>query len=305
MQPIAPDTHCAIEALAHNSPVYGTAATATTWFLLEYNGPWMAKATDDNALTPAVNGWLKEVTRQTPGSRLQFIKHPTQGTAEGVGLYVATAGALYRTQVADYADLLKLDVTDLTHPSRQVDEQLVLVCTNGKRDWCCGRFGAAAFRQLDTLLTQLPAPTRPERLWMTTHLGGHRFAPTLVFLPQGLAYGLVQPDEVAELLTRQRQGELLLKRFRGRTHYPKEVQAAEYFLCQATHRPQQAAYTWIETQEMEPNHWVVRFRDTEGNNHNLELRAVAAAHPSLVSCSPQKWETDLEFHFLQHQRQTS
>lgn len=303
MQPIAPDTHCAVESLAQNSPIYGTASFTSTWFLLEYNGPWAAKATDDNALPPAVNGWLKKLTQQTPDSRLQFIKHPTRSTVNGFVLYTVTGGALYRLEVADYADLLALEIADLTNLARRTDEQLLLVCTNGKRDWCCGKFGAAAFRHLDTLINEHPIPTRSERLWMTTHLGGHRFAATMVFLPQGLAYGLVQPDELAGLLTAQRQGELLLPRLRGRNHYPKPVQVAEYYLCQTTNLARQDAYTWVETQELEPHHWLVRFRGYDGVMHEVELSAAAAPQPTLVSCFPAKWETELEFRLIQHQRQ--
>ena len=268
---------------------------------MEYSGLWAAKATDDNALAPAVNGWLKKLTQQTPDSRLQFIKQPTRPTVNGFVWYTATGGALYRLEIKDYAALLTLDVAELTDPARQVDEQLILVCTNGKRDWCCGKFGAAAFRHLDTLIQEHPAPARSERLWMTTHLGGHRFAATLVFLPQGLAYGLVQPDELAGLLAAQRQGELVLPRFRGRNHYPKPVQVAEYFLCQTTNTARQDSYTWLETQEVAANHWSVRFLGHDGAIHAVELCAAATPHPSLVSCSPAKWETDLEFQFIQHQ----
>jgi len=55
----------------------------------------------------------------------------------------------------------------------------VLVCTHGTRDSCCGRRGAS-------LAVKLAAAglRAGENFWRTSHLGGHRFAPTFLVLPQ-------------------------------------------------------------------------------------------------------------------------
>ena len=292
MIPTSTDIHCAPLSLAQNSSLAGTATVVETWFLLEYNGSWTAKATDDNHLPEVVQGWLKGLLEQVPHSRVQFIKHPTAPTVGGLAFYTATGGKLYQQQVAQYADLLSLSWTELTAPAHVCEEQLYLVCTNGKRDWCCGKFGAAAFRHLDPLIRQHPAPIA-EKAWMTTHLGGHRFAATLLFLPAGVSYGLVQPDELEPLLQSHRRGELVLERFRGRNAYPKPVQAAEALLYEKTGETRLDVFTFRQAQKQEPNTWQVQFyQPGNGLLHTVNVTEQTTPEPVLVSCTPPKWDVE-------------
>lgn len=296
MSTIVPDAHCAPLALTQNSPIYGTATEVHTWFLLEYNGPWTAKATSDNQLPEAVQGWLKALAKQIPQSRVQFIKHPTLPTPGGFMFYTATAGQLFRVQVADYLELVGLEWDALMQPARRVDERLYLVCTNAKRDWCCGRYGAAAFRALDPFIRQNPAPAQSEKVWMTTHLGGHRFAATLVVLPAGLSYGLVQPEEIPALVQVQRQGTLMLNRYRGRNTYPKPIQAAEYFLYEAVNTHQQDAFTFLDSQTTGENQWQVRFQERSSDVvYMVQVSSHSSPDRVLVSCTPSKWEAEVVF----------
>jgi len=71
----------------------------------------------------------------------------------------------------------------------------VLVCTHGTRDSCCGRRGAQ-------LAVELAASGQlaGENLWRTSHLGGHRFAPTFTVLPQGTVWGFADADLVSRVV---------------------------------------------------------------------------------------------------------
>lgn len=66
----------------------------------------------------------------------------------------------------------------------------LLVCTHGTRDNCCAVFGVPVYQHL----RDLAATEEPEwRVWRCSHLGGHRFAPTLVDLPSGRVWGRMSP----------------------------------------------------------------------------------------------------------------
>ena len=71
----------------------------------------------------------------------------------------------------------------------------VLVCTHGTRDSCCGRRGAS-------LAADLAAAgfRAGENLWRTSHMGGHRFAPTFMVLPQGTAWGFADVGLVTRVV---------------------------------------------------------------------------------------------------------
>ena len=53
------------------------------------------------------------------------------------------------------------------------DSSLVLVCTHGSRDRCCGTLGGAIYAKAHK--------QAPEKVWQASHLGGHRFAPRCLF----------------------------------------------------------------------------------------------------------------------------
>jgi hypothetical protein len=97
---------------------------------------------------------------------------------------------------------------------------LILVCTHARRDACCARLGRP-------LVDELLAVTDQDRVWETTHLGGHRFAPTCLALPSQVIYGRVPRDRVAELAGAIERSGVVADLMRGRTTYSPALQAAE------------------------------------------------------------------------------
>ena len=92
------------------------------------------------------------------------------------------------------------------------------MCANGKRDACCaivGRPVAAA-----------AAEAHPGRVWETTHLGGHRFAPTAVALPSGWTFGRLTAESAGRRSTRSGPASST-SRGRGRSVWPGPGQVAE------------------------------------------------------------------------------
>ncbi len=74
----------------------------------------------------------------------------------------------------------------------------LLVCTHGSRDVCCGKFGYPVY---DLLRRRHAAPGRM-RVWRTSHIGGHRFAPTMIDYPEGRLWGHLEPWAAEGVATR-------------------------------------------------------------------------------------------------------
>ncbi len=100
-----------------------------------------------------------------------------------------------------------------------LEHPLLVVCTHGKRDRCCARYGRPLY---DALSEQ----AEEDWIWQSTHVGGDRFAGNVVCFPHGLYYGRVAPDAAWALLDEHLAGRIYLDRFRGRCCYPFPVQAA-------------------------------------------------------------------------------
>jgi hypothetical protein len=269
----SPDTlHPACESsLNAGEQLFATATRVDVWLALEYNAAWGAKALDESDLSPEVIGFLNQQTNTIPNARFQFIKQG--GTGEGFTFYVACANrpepTLYRFNLAAYEDLLKLDIPaivagDTRQPSS--DERLFLVCVNGKRDMCCARHGLALYQAM--------SEHAGESVWQTTHLGGHRFAATMVCLPHGVFYGRVQPGEGAEIVDAYRTDRIILERYRGAGIYDAPVQAADYFLRKETRTTGLTAFAPVETLVEGDNRWWVRLRERAGVAiHSVRVRA--------------------------------
>lgn len=250
----------------------GTAVSNKVWLFLEYNQPWAAKATSDNNLPQPVQAWLAEQEAGLNG-RLQFIKQP-RGERSGWAFFVAcfadSGSRVYRFDLADYDDLFGLDLSavvagEARYNANLTNEQHLLVCTNGKRDVCCALHGVALLRAL--------AAAGVTSLWETTHLGGHRFAPTLLTLPDGVNYGRIQPKDVPQLLSHLQTRTLWLEKLRGRVCYEPVVQVAEQYLRQETAVFHLDAYQHSVTKTVAEGVWQVQFQSSNGQQHTITVEA--------------------------------
>jgi hypothetical protein len=201
-----------------HEPLAGTATRADVWVVVEAAAPYPRQAVTD-LLPPAVVAWHEAA----PGVRVVVARRPatrpvTTGSADRVILVAAAAATagpvLHRGVVADVGALSAWDVVEL-HAGRppqhgdwqRLDQPVFLVCSNGRRDPCCALRGGPAARAL--------RDQHPDRVWETSHLGGHRFAPVIVRLPDGFQFG--GPDGRS----------LSVAASRGRSALPPAAQAAE------------------------------------------------------------------------------
>ena len=214
--------YCSDLCLASGEPLLGTAGQVDVWLMLEYKPVWRAKATDDNDLAAPMKAWLERTVAAYAANgqkaRPQFIRRPELDTTE-VSLFVGADGEL-RHLAGDYATIATLELSDLQGGGfTRIDEPQYFVCTNGQRDLCCARYGLPVYARLRELAGG--------RVWQTTHVGGHRFAPNVLALPQGALYGRVFADEVDAFFTTVEAGELALPHLRGRAALPPAAQVAE------------------------------------------------------------------------------
>ena len=78
---------------------------------------------------------------------------------------------------------------------------MLLVCTHARHDQCCAVRGRPVAQAL--------ARAFPDETWESSHLGGDRFAATMILLPHGLYYGRVPTADAAAIVERYLQGEIV------------------------------------------------------------------------------------------------
>jgi hypothetical protein len=146
-----------------------------------------------------------------------------------------------------------------------LDTPLFAVCTHGKRDRCCARYGRPLY---DAVSDQID----PEWVWQCTHVGGDRFAGNLVCFPEGLYFGRVGLGDVWPLLDDYLSGRIYVDRYRGRCAYPMPVQAAERELRINLGLTGLDDLQLVGVEQIGGT-WGVSF-DAAGERHELEVEAV-------------------------------
>ena len=82
-------------------------------------------------------------------------------------------------------------------PKSLSSNRQLFICTHGRHDQCCAKFGQQLF---DTLRESIPDTDHTVEIWESSHLGGHRFAPTVLVMPGCKMYGKVKPSLINALL---------------------------------------------------------------------------------------------------------
>lgn len=189
-----PGARCADIAAALDEPIEATASYSPVWLMLEAPGPWARDALMGCSLGD-------EVARELAGwadardVRIQLIRRTPRREPPPGGVHacfvadfrVPGAPVVMEGSVRDPLDVLAFDLDDLAGARglRPLAEPAYFTCTHGKHDPCCavrGRRVAVALR------ARFGA-----RAWETSHLGGCRFAATVLELPSGTVLGRVGP----------------------------------------------------------------------------------------------------------------
>jgi hypothetical protein len=218
-----PRPFCADLSRENDEPLAATASRIDNWFLVEYRGLWTRDALAGSGLTDQVKQHLREQVASVPHARLLFVRRPDRrGTPRLLAFTAASRPGetrVTRTEFETYEDLRGVEL----RAGVGVDHPLFLVCTHGKHDPCCARYGRPLYEALRDEL-------EPEWAWQSSHIGGDRFAGNLVCLPEGLYYGRVDRDDAGSVLDEHLERRILLDHYRGRSIYTFPVQAAERWL---------------------------------------------------------------------------
>lgn len=258
---------------ALNEALYGTIKPANIWFLLEYNGVYTNDAWGDARIPNEVKAKLNGVKKARP----LLIRQPKQVNSvdRRVSLFVVNAAAekphYFRLYFEDYDDILALDIDAVLAGklAPAETEPLYIVCTNGKRDICCSKYGIALY---DALINEAV-----DNVWQCSHIGGHRFAGTMLCFPYALCYGYLNPEDAALVVESYTREAILLNKLRGHAIYPQPVQVAEYHLRLALKNNDFDALKFVDYQADE-GAWQINFT----LNGKPYCVSIAAAEPLMV-----------------------
>lgn len=232
---------CAQASIEHGEPIVGTAASKTSvWLGVEVCGAWPHDAWQAQAVPASLQASLRRWAGSIAGFRPQALHRPARGASGPPAVFLALTDpdrdAMFELNVASLDALSEVDLVTIVAELRAGNDvvelkpltrPMIWVCMHGKRDRCCSKLGAPVY--------EAAVAHGGVEAWQASHLGGHRFAATLLCLPRGVCYGRVQPNEVSALIDAHSRGAIFdLERLRGRSCWSGAGQAAEHFVREAT-----------------------------------------------------------------------
>ena len=127
---------CALQSLNASEDMAGSAVSdIQRWILVEYKKSWPSRPKLDSL---EIEASLKEQIQQAlaiEGSRMQLIRR--QPASANVRVFLYEAGKIW-VSTANTKRLVPEEMLPYTDP-------MVLVCTHGKRDRCCGVLGGKIY----------------------------------------------------------------------------------------------------------------------------------------------------------------
>jgi hypothetical protein len=284
MPTVARRAFCAAVSNASAEPLTATASRIDHWILVEYRGLWDRDVLGGSLLSAELKAHLRGQLRELGDARLLFVKKPERRAYGRRQLFFGTSKPgeerFFRLEFDRHDDLLALDFTAALSgegtPGLPVEHPLFVVCTHGKRDRCCAKYGRP-------LYDALRRETESSWVWQSTHVGGDRFAGNVVVLPQGLYFGRVGLEDVRGLLEELGDGNVLVERYRGRSAYSFAVQAAEQAI--------RLDYELFGIDDLEllgseaaGGALLVRFRDPAGAVHTVEVAEERGEEAVYLTC---------------------
>ena len=214
---------CSDGARDRDDPLVGTGSHGDRWFLVENQAGWGRHALLDPPFDAVVGRALVHRI-EDEGIRPLAIRRPGRRAVQDGTRWALVDSRPGRESVRwgrvdDVRDLLDVPLDGSTGvPS---DRPVFAVCAHGRHDQCCAVRGRVVAARL--------ASAYPEETWECSHLGGDRFAGTMVLLPHGLYYGWADDGDAVAVADAYLAGRVEPRFLRGRSAYSHPVQAAQHF----------------------------------------------------------------------------
>jgi hypothetical protein len=284
---------CSDRSLERLDPLAGTSGLGERWFLIEVDGAWgrhaLLQSRLDATLARRLVGRIEAAGMRPLAIRrtgLRADQRRRQLTWRWAVVDARVGRESVRWGSADDPWEL-LDVPLDGSSGVESDEPVICVCTHARHDQCCAVRG----RPVVTAL----AKAYPEETWECSHLGGDRFAATLIIFPHGLQYGRVTAAHAPELIAKYAAGEVDSTFLRGRSSLPNVVQAAEAFARAELGDDRIDAFSLLERTDSNGASTVV-FSHAGSVVERIEVRvAETLSEPMLTTCASQSAAPVREF----------
>ena len=218
---MAKHVFCTDLCLERGEPLAGTGDAPKRALMLAWpRGKWRAPRWESADMSPA----LAEAVHQAMQAGLH-VALVDKVEADGS---LPTLHALPENIFADFSDEAALITAIGNYAAGTVfagtpdTRPTIIVCTDSRRDACCARHGFSTYKAL----VQAADPAK-FNIVQSTHIGGCRFAASIVVMPNRQRYGRMTPAHAEGFIDAIGKGAIYLPTYKGRSDEPEAAQVAE------------------------------------------------------------------------------
>jgi hypothetical protein len=229
---------CADYSRQAEEDIIGSGTNHQTYILVECLPPWASDAFDSKHVPQNLKDLVAEIKRANLSVRFLLISSTQLEIPKSTKVLIYdkkrellsngyTRKEFDVENIEQVAPLVRqyLDGEILNCESETNQLRDILVCTHGRHDKCCAKYGNPFYFQSVATISNLQLDN--VRIWKASHFGGHRFAPTMIDFPDGRYYGVLDRDSFKSILTRTGDIKVLNKVYRGWGILPTSIQAME------------------------------------------------------------------------------
>ncbi|KAJ3186621.1 hypothetical protein HDU85_007441 [Gaertneriomyces sp. JEL0708] len=103
----------------------------------------------------------------------------------------------------------------------------ILVCTHGSRDCRCGDIGTPVYQEFKKQIAR-KGLEHEIKVNAVSHIGGHKYAGNAIVYPSGDWYGMLQPEDVSDLVETLSKDKIMWPKWRGRMGLSKHEQVEQF-----------------------------------------------------------------------------
>ncbi len=293
---------CSLTSRLAEEACFGTGVTADIWLLVECPEAWERDAVKGSSLPSEVKAHLNSLTKASKRIRVLLIKRDPR-TDPPYHIFVAFTKEkeqrIASLLVNDHRELLTLSSDGLLNDKIEIEYEefrspLFLVCTHGKHDKCCAKYGFATYK--------LMHDADPGSVWQTSHIGGDRFASNVISFPTGVYYGHVDDAAALFIIAAEQRGDIFLENYRGRTCYGRYSQVGEYFIRRESGiRASDALLRRSAKADREKALWTVQFSSADMRRRYIVTFEVRRSdRKAFLTCHASEERSPVEYHLIEY-----
>ena len=223
---------CSLQVKETGEPLAGTAPFARHFVFITWPKKyWQYEALDSKGGFPkGLKEWMKAQSEISGKVSIRLVSHKGLSN-ESVTLFIYPEKIYFSNilpeEISNVLNSHFLKESNFEKTAKKIEKEHIFVCTHGRHDKCCAKFGQEL---ADNLRNHLTDQKNNIDVFDSSHLGGHRFAPTMIDFPAGRAYGHITTEEIPDYLESRKQGMVYAPAYRGSVFLPDLFQVAEAFV---------------------------------------------------------------------------